>query len=119
MTISIRWENTPNNTLHFNFEKSWDWNDWYNAENESLQLIEKSSEPVDILMNLGEASAMPQNIVSQVSMLLRQYPPNLNRIYFVGADQVIEKLIRLCCGFRPDLRENLFFVQSTAEIIVQ
>lgn len=116
MSIMVNLDNNQSSILRFKFEKSWNWNDWYNAESKSMKLIEESDQPVDIVMDLSQAGAKPHNIISQISMLLRQYPPNLNRIYFVGADSVIQKLIHLCSGFRPDLKENLVFVPAEAEL---
>ncbi len=120
MPVSVRWDNERKTILRFIFWNEWETDQYLEAFNEAMTMIEEVSHVVDIINDLRTESFIPKgDTVSLFRNIIDSLPENAGIIVYVNNDVVQQRLYSVQSQFyqitNPRKPKRLFMVESVKE----
>lgn len=120
MPVSVRWDNERRTILRFIFWNEWETDQYLEAFNEAMTMIEEVSHVVDIINDLRTESFIPKgDTVSLFRNIIDSLPENAGIIVYVNNDVVQQRLYSVQSQFyqitNPRKPKRLFMVESVKE----
>ena len=120
MPVSVRWDNERKTILRFIFWNEWETDQYLEAFNEAMTMIEDVSHVVDIINDLRTESFIPKgDTVSLFRNIIDSLPENAGIIVYVNNDVVQQRLYSVQSQFyqitNPRKPKRLFMVESVKE----
>jgi hypothetical protein len=62
MAIEVIWGNIEQTTIHVVFTGEWNWYEFYACSGEISRLMEQTTQPVDVILDMQDSKPMPADI---------------------------------------------------------
>jgi hypothetical protein len=95
MTIRVQWDNTEKTIVRWDFDGSWEWNEYFVAQYESNCLLDSVDYLVDIIGNVQKSHLLPANALSVYRNSLKNVSPNIGIIVLVGSSSFIRQMVNI------------------------
>ncbi|MBZ0279859.1 MAG: hypothetical protein K8L97_03905 [Anaerolineae bacterium] len=84
MGIEVSWDDAEESIIRWDFGETWNWDDFQNAFEQSLQLALKADHRIDVIPNLSYSKVVPPSALTQFNRIQRQMPDNTTLIVITG-----------------------------------
>ncbi|MCC7448292.1 MAG: hypothetical protein IT324_12805 [Anaerolineae bacterium] len=101
MSITVHWHDATRQVIYFQFSSTWTWKEFYEAVNQSYEMVDKVGHPVAAFIDTRSSSILPDNFLSGIKNIDMKTHPRIERIVMIGANPFMIKLIDMFNRLRP------------------
>lgn len=109
MGVSIYWENSQQTAIVMKFAAPWSWDEYEVVGTELEAMVNSVSHTVDILINITEGGAIPDDGMFRMRELYTSNLSNLGNYVFIGAPEEFKSLMSVTDRFYTALGGSLSY----------
>jgi hypothetical protein len=95
MAINVEWDNPEKTILCYYFDQRWSWDEFFEARNQALSMIDTVTHKVGVIMNTPPNIVVPSNVLTHSLSSLRHTHPNTVIIVFIAGKPFLNMVISM------------------------
>jgi hypothetical protein len=115
MSIEVHWDTEDQQTLCYQFDGKWTWDDLYEAVNRANLMLDAIERPTPVIVDVSGISGIPSGAMSQASGLMHRSHPNISLTVIVGANRFVRMMADMFTRLRPQSPHTYTFVTTLEE----
>jgi hypothetical protein len=116
MAIQVEWFDENQDAVRFIVEKSWTWDEFYEAVAQSHRMMDNTpASRVALVMDMTNSRLLPQNVLSHVRNVSNKKHPRTGIGIVVGAGVFVLSLFRVIQRLTPERMKNMRMVKTLEE----
>ncbi len=115
MPIYVDWDNPTQSVLRFIFISPWTWDEFYEMHNQVAALCGEVNRTIDVIVDVTETKALPQNALTHFSKAVSHLPPNDGVYVAIGVSTFLKSMVDIVLKQAPELSEKLYMVNNLDE----
>ena len=113
--IKIQWSDTQQNIVIWTFSDQWTWNDFYTAQNEVQNRINKVNGIVDSIFITPQQQKVPSSAISHFRKIITKRHNRHDMLVVVGSSMFLSALLNMVIKFIPSASHQFHFVSTQDE----
>lgn len=120
MGVQIRWLDDQRNTIHFIFEASWAWQEFFVANDEAGQWAAAQPHMVDALFDFRLSPGLPKNALTNFvgAGKCTAHLPNQGVTVVLIKSEVLKRVAQVAARFMPDYRVRFVYSLESAYAVL-
>lgn len=114
MPIRVTIDNST--TVRAVYQKDWNWEEFYKANNKVYSILGQSTHPLNLVIDLSITTALPDNMLYHLSKAEYLNHSNLGTIIVIGATLFQEAVYRMLIKVVPDLITPIRFAKTRGSV---
>jgi hypothetical protein len=112
MPYQVTWDDEEQTIAVQTYSGTATMKDYYQAIDESAQLLSSVDHTVDLIMDLTAMKSDLKGFLTAVSYANKQVPANQRLVVVVGANRFVQTMGRIAGTIAPKATENVYFVDT-------
>jgi len=115
MGIEVRWVDTQQTAMIYNFLDPWTWQDYYTTTTQGRTMLASVNHKVIILINLSETRSIPPGALSHLRRAVSHSHPNRGLVILIGLRSFVQAVANLMNRIYPKIAAQVRFVTTLEE----
>jgi hypothetical protein len=91
-SVTVSWHDPDETIVYYQFEGKWDWNDFYPAYQQAIDMEKSKPYRVDVIVDLRGSGHMPPNVLLHMKNISDKQPDNIGLSVLVTTNRVMHSI---------------------------
>ncbi len=92
MSITVKWANPEETTIHIVFRGHWELPEFHTAAQQAFEMIDSVSKQVDIIVDIQQGNRLPGDFISALRRVSFRKHANFRMLVLVGANTFVRAI---------------------------
>jgi len=114
MGIHLRWDDESRTRVIWEFDRTWNWKDYFAAQEQHMKLAAEVDYPVDAIVDMRESVSLPSGVPTQFKRIAQAYNADSYSV-LVGVSRFVSIMFDLFARVQPETARKILTAKSMDE----